>query len=123
MNISELFSLRGKTVIVTGASHGLGVTFAEALASQGANVVLAARSKDKLDECCRAMTARGHQAIAVKCDVGDPAKVKSLMAQVVARFGRIDVLVNNAGVVAEAGMVPERVPEHLFAETVKINLL
>ena len=123
MKIAELFSLSGKTAIVTGASHGLGVTFVEALASQGANVVLAARSKDKLDELCRSLTPRGHQAIAVKCDVADSAQVKALMAEAVSRFGRIDVLVNNAGVVAEAGMVPERVPEQLFAETVKVNLL
>lgn len=123
MNITELFSLSGKAAVITGASHGLGVTFAEALAAQGANVVLAARSEDKLNGLCRTLTQSGWRAIAVKCDVGEPAQVKALMARAVAQFGRIDVLVNNAGVVAEAGMVPERVPEQLFAETVKVNLL
>jgi NAD(P)-dependent dehydrogenase (short-subunit alcohol dehydrogenase family) len=59
----------------------------------------------------------------VKCDVGDPAQVKALMNKAVERFGRIDVLVNNAGVVADAGMVPEKIPDHLFAETVRVNLL
>src|SRR5438270_8104978 len=101
MNLAQVFSLSGKTGIVTGASHGLGVTFSEALASQGANVVLAARSEDKLNEVCRGLTARGHEAIAVKCDVGDPAQVKALMEEAVKRFGRVDVLVNNAGTVAE----------------------
>src|SRR5215469_15747648 len=123
MNITELFSLRGRTAIVTGASHGLGVTFGEALASEGANVVLAARSEDQLNDLCRKLTSADHQAIAVKCDVGDPAQVKAVMQRAIEHFGRIDVLVNNAGTVAEAGMVPERVPDQLFAETVRVNLL
>ncbi len=123
MNLNELFSLAGKTAVVTGASHGLGVTFAEALAAQGARLVLAARSEDQLNDVCRRLHDAGHEAIAVKCDVGDSAQVKLLMARAVSTFGRIDVLVNNAGVVAEAGMVPERIPEQLFAETVRVNLL
>jgi NAD(P)-dependent dehydrogenase (short-subunit alcohol dehydrogenase family) len=123
MNIAKLFSLQDKTAIVTGASHGLGVTFAEALASQGANVVLGARSEDKLNEVCRKLTSAGHQALAVKCDVGDPAQVKALMQRAMERFGRIDVLVNNAGTVADAGMLPERIPDQLFGETVRVNLL
>src|SRR5438477_12274257 len=93
MNLAQVFSLSGKTAVVTGASHGLGVTFAEALASQGANVVLAARSEDKLNDLCRRLTARGHQAIAVKCDVGDSAQVKAVVEKAVARFVRLDVLV------------------------------
>ena len=105
MNITKLFSLPDKTAIVTGASHGLGVTFAEALASQGANVVLGARSEDKLNDLCRKLTSAGHQAIAVKCDVGDPAQVKAMMQRAMERFGHIDVLVNNAGTVAGAGMI------------------
>jgi NAD(P)-dependent dehydrogenase (short-subunit alcohol dehydrogenase family) len=123
MNIAELFSLQGKTAIVTGASHGLGVTFANALAAQGANVVLAARSEDKLNELCRKLNAAGHKAIVIKCDVGDPAQVNALMQRASEQFGHIDVLVNNAGTVAEAGMMPERIPDHLFAETVRVNLL
>src|SRR5215831_776459 len=76
--ISRLFDLTGKTAVVTGASYGLGVTFAEALAGQGANVVLAARSEDKLREFCSRLATTGHNAIAVKCDVSDSTQVKGL---------------------------------------------
>jgi len=121
--ITKLFDLTGKTAVVTGASTGLGVTFAEALAGQGANVVLAARSEDKLNEFSRRLTAAGHKSLAVKCDVGDSAQVKALVEAAAARFGRVDVLVNNAGVVGDAGMVPERVPDEVFASTVQVNLM
>ncbi|MBV8207512.1 MAG: glucose 1-dehydrogenase [Acidobacteria bacterium] len=123
MDIASLFSLAGRTAVVTGASHGLGVTFAEALAAQGAGLALAARSEDKLRDLCGRLSDGGTEAVAVKCDVGDPAQVKALMAAAVERFGRIDILVNNAGTVAEAAMVPERVPDAAFAETVRVNLL
>jgi short-subunit dehydrogenase len=65
----DLFSLRGKTAIVTGASYGLGVTFAEALATAGANVLLAARSKERLEEVAGRI---GSAAMAYACDVADP---------------------------------------------------
>lgn len=121
--ITDLFDLTGKTAVVTGASYGLGVTFAEALAGQGANVVLAARSEDKLHGFCQRLGTNGYKAIAVKCDVSDSAQVRGLMETAVSRFGRIDVLVNNAGVVADAGMVPERVPDEVFLSTVQVNLM
>ena len=70
MTAHSLFSLKGKTALVTGASYGLGVTFAETLAEAGANVVLAARSLDKLTAFAGRLTAAGHKALAVKCDVG-----------------------------------------------------
>ncbi|MBV9626198.1 MAG: glucose 1-dehydrogenase, partial [Acidobacteria bacterium] len=117
------FDLTGKTAVVTGASYGLGVTFAEALAEQGAQLVLAARSEAKLNDFCARLSAAGHNAVAVKCDVADSAQVKRLMEAAMSRFGRIDVLVNNAGVVAEAGMMPERVPDDVFASTVQVNLM
>ena len=122
-SISKLFDLTGRTAVVTGASYGLGITFAEALAEQGANLVLAARSEDKLKEVAAKLNAAGHKAIAVKCDVSDSAQVKNLMQAAVARFGRIDVLVNNAGIVGEAGMAPERIPDEVFAATIQVNLV
>jgi NAD(P)-dependent dehydrogenase (short-subunit alcohol dehydrogenase family) len=122
-SIADLFDLTGKTAVVTGASYGLGVAFAEALAEQGAQLVLAARSEEKLNDFCARLCAAGHNAVAVKCDVGDSAQVKRLMEAAVSRFGRIDVLVNNAGVVPDAGMMPERVPDDVFASTVQVNLM
>jgi NAD(P)-dependent dehydrogenase (short-subunit alcohol dehydrogenase family) len=121
--ISKLFDLTGRTAIVTGASSGLGVTFAEALASAGASVVLAARRVDRLESVKKKITATGGKAEAVACDVGEPQQIEALVAQAVARFGRVDILVNNAGVVAEGGMVPERIPWTVFEQTVRINLL
>lgn len=122
-SLADLFNLSGKTAVVTGASYGLGVAFAEALANQGAQLVLAARSEDKLNEFCQKLRAAGHNAVAVKCDVSDSSQVKALMEAAVSRFGRIDVLVNNAGVCADAGMMPERVPDEVFASTVQVNLM
>lgn len=118
-----MFSVEGKTAIVTGASSGLGVSFAQALAEAGAKVVLAARRKENLDALAQEITGAGGQALAVTCDVGDSAAVKALVAAANQQFGRVDILVNNAGVSAEAGVVPEKVPDDAFAQTIQVNLM
>ena len=118
----EQFSLADRTAIVTGASYGLGVRFATTLAEAGANVVLAARSADKLADTAAKVEALGVKALVQPCDVTDPAAVKAVVAATWDTFGRADILVNNAGAVAEAGMVPERIPDELFATTVATNL-
>ena len=123
MTADSLFTLKGKTALVTGASYGLGVTFAETLAGAGANLVLAARSLDKLQALAARLTAAGHKALAVKCDVGNPEDVAAMVAAGWQHFGRIDVLVNNAGVVAEATIVPEKIPHELFEQTMRVNVL
>ena len=123
MTADSLFSLKGKTALVTGASYGLGVTFAETLAGAGANLVLAARSLDKLQAVAARLTSEGHNVLAVKCDVGNPEDVAATVAEGWKRFGRIDVLVNNAGVVAEATVVPEKIPHELFEQTMRVNVL
>lgn len=121
--MSLTFDLKGKTALVTGASSGLGVTFSRALANAGANVVLAARRVDRLEQLASEIGAQGGKALALKCDVGDPASVATSVAAAWSRFGRVDVLVNGAGVVAEAALVPERVPPELFEQTVRVNLM
>ena len=123
LNLDTLFDLTGRTAIVTGASAGLGVTFAEVLASKGANVVLAARRLERLQDVAASLTAAGATALPLACDVSDAAQVQALVAQTVERFGRIDILVNNAGIVADMGPVPERLPHALFQQTVQVNLL
>ncbi len=123
MTADSLFTLKGKTALVTGASYGLGVTFAETLAGAGANVVLAARSLDKLQALAARLNAAGHKALAVKCDVGNPEDVAAMVGTGWQHFGRIDVLVNNAGVVAEATIVPEKIPHELFEQTMRVNVL
>ena len=123
MTTDSLFSLKGKTALVTGASYGLGVTFAETLAGAGANLVLAARSLDKLQALAERLGAGGHKTLAVKCDVGNAEDVALMVAAAWQHFGRIDILVNNAGVVAEATIVPEKIPHELFEQTMRVNVL
>jgi gluconate 5-dehydrogenase len=122
MAAESLFSLQGKTALVTGASYGLGATFAATLAGAGANVVLAARSLDRLTELAAKLTAAGHKALALQCDVGNPEEVAATVAAGWKHFGRIDVLVNNAGVAADSPMTPERLPHELFEQTMRVNL-
>jgi len=90
--------LKDKVIIVTGASKGLGVAIAKGCASQGARVVLAARSVDKLDAVKADIEVAGGEALAVRCDVADLANLQQVVDQTIAAFGRIDGLVNNAGV-------------------------
>lgn len=91
------FDLTGKVAIVTGASSGLGVQFAKALANQGANVALVARRVDRLNSVKEEIEAMGVKAIAVKCDVGVVSDIQAAVKQVVEAFGRVDILINNAG--------------------------
>ena len=96
----ELFSLAGKTALVTGASSGLGAHFARVLAAAGARVVVAARRKERLDALVQQITADGGQAFAVAMDVTDGDSVTSALEVAESALGPIDVLVNNAGVAA-----------------------
>ena len=121
-NRDPLFDITGKTAIVTGASSGLGVAFSNILSERGANVVLTARRTERLDEEAAKIVRGGGKAIAVPCDVSDAAQVKHMVATAAEHFGRVDILVNNAGQVADAGPVPERLPDELFEQTVRVNL-
>lgn len=91
-------SLSGKRAFVAGASRGIGLGCAVALAEQGAHVVCAARGMDQLTEAVEAMAAEGHSAEAVQLDVADPQAVKSLLAD----HGPFDVVVNSAGIARHA---------------------
>lgn len=123
MNRSRLFTLEGRTAVVTGASSGLGVTFAKALAANGANVVVAARRADRLAQVAADLGGEDAGVVAVPCDVADPAAVDALIETAWTRFGRVDILVNNAGTAGDGGPVPERLPDELFEATVRVNLL
>ena len=120
---TDIFDLAGRAAIVTGASSGLGVTFARALAGAGARVALAARRTERLEQLAAELTENGHDAIALTCDVADPAQVEEMVAAVWAHFGRVDVLVNNAGTAGDGGPSPERLPHALFEQTIRVNLL
>lgn len=120
---SALFDLSGRVALVTGASSGLGVTFAEGLADAGADLVLAARRADRLEEVAERIRGRGRRATAVSCDVTDPSQVEAAVAAAVAEHGRIDVLIANAGAVPDGFSMPERIPNELFEQSIRVNLI
>ncbi|WP_026910459.1 SDR family NAD(P)-dependent oxidoreductase [Patulibacter minatonensis] len=120
MSINELFSLEGKVAIVTGASAGLGVACAKGLAEAGADVVVAARRAEALRETAALVEARGRRALAVPTDVSDPDACAALVAAAVAEFGRVDVLVNNAGVGTAVPALKET-PDQ-FRQVIDLNL-
>lgn len=89
--------IKGKVALITGASSGIGAATARKLAAEGLTVGLAARRKGRLETLVAEITAAGGQALALETDVTDPASCKDAAETLVTQFGRIDVLVNNAG--------------------------
>ena len=90
--------LDGKVAVITGASSGIGEATAEALAAEGATVVVAARREDRLNELVERIENSGGRTLAVSCDITDEEQARDLISRAVEEFGRIDILVNNAGV-------------------------
>lgn len=122
MGLTErLFDVSGKTAIVTGASSGLGVSFAKALSESGMNVMLAARRTERLEELAEELAANGGRVETFTCDVGDSSQVAAMAEEAVNRFQGVDVLVNNAGQ-SDGGPVPEKLPDELFEQIVRVNL-
>jgi NADP-dependent 3-hydroxy acid dehydrogenase YdfG len=103
--------LDGTVAVVTGASSGIGEATARMLATNGATVVVAARRKDRLDELVSDIERAGGTAAAVECDVTDQAAATGLVATAIERFGRLDTLVNNAGVMLLGPIVDAPVDE------------
>lgn len=120
MTVLDLFRLDGRVALVTGASSGLGVHFAGALAEAGADVVLAARRVDRLADTRQLVEAHGRRALTVQTDVADPAACQALVDAAMAAFGRVDVLVNNAGV-GTAVPATQETPEQ-FRAVLEVNL-
>lgn len=120
MSVLDLFRLDGKVAIVTGASSGLGVAFAVALAEAGADVALGARRVDRLEETRRLVEEQGRRAIAVQTDVARPEDCQRLVDEAMRDLGRVDVLVNNAGV-GTAVPATKETPEQ-FRGVIDVNL-
>ena len=120
MTIPEMFSLSGKVAIVTGASSGLGVAFAQGLAEAGADVVLGARRADRLAQTAAVVEKAGRRALAVATDVADPDACTRLVTSAMEAFGHVDVLVNNAGI-GTAVPATRETPDQ-FRSVIDINL-
>src|SRR5439155_19414954 len=112
--------LAGQTAIVTGASQGLGKAIASALAASGAKVACIARSADKLAETVGAITGAGGQAEAFPCDVKESAAVDALVDGIAEKWGKIDILVNNA-VVTRDTLLP-RMSDQEWDDVINTNL-
>lgn len=121
MSVLDLFRHDGRVAVVTGASSGLGRAAATALAEAGASVVLAARRTERLALAQREIEAFGGHAHSAPIDVTDPDACEALVQQTVARLGRLDTLVNAAGVGSLAPATRER--PHAFRAVLETNLM
>jgi NAD(P)-dependent dehydrogenase (short-subunit alcohol dehydrogenase family) len=97
MNVRQLFDLTGRVAIITGGSIGLGRQMAEGLAEMGANLVLCARKKERCEQAAAELQNLGVKTLALGCDVKNPAEVQAVVDAAMSEFGRIDILINNAG--------------------------
>src|SRR6266436_3984502 len=98
MSVKQLFDLSGRVAIITGGAVGLGRQMADALAEMGANLVLCARKKERCQQAAEELQRFGVKTLALACDVKDPASIWEVVDTTRAQFGRIDILINNAGV-------------------------
>jgi NAD(P)-dependent dehydrogenase (short-subunit alcohol dehydrogenase family) len=97
MNTKKLFDLSGRVAIVTGGSTGLGLQMAIGLAEMGANLVLCARKIERCEKAAAELAKLGAKTVALACDVKNPGNVQAVVDAAVTKFGRIDILINNAG--------------------------
>jgi NAD(P)-dependent dehydrogenase (short-subunit alcohol dehydrogenase family) len=120
VSVLDSFRLDGRVVVVTGASSGLGVSFAQAFAEAGADLVLGARRVEKMTNTAALVEAAGRRAYTRKTDVADPVQCRQLVDAAMAEFGRVDVLINNAGVGTAVPATRETAEE--FRGVIDVNL-
>lgn len=113
-------NISGKTIVITGASSGLGEATARLLSTEGANVLLGARRLERLESIAEDLSSQGGNAIAVATDVTDRAQVKHLVDSAVDAYGRIDVVINNAGLMQQSPL--ERLKVDEWDNMVDINI-
>lgn len=116
----ELFSLAGKTALITGGSRGLGLQMAEALGEQGAKLVLSSRKQADLDEAVAHLKKRGIEASAIAADLAQEAHIGPLVDEAMKRLGHIDILINNAG--ASWGAAAEDYPVEAWDKVMNLNI-
>jgi NAD(P)-dependent dehydrogenase (short-subunit alcohol dehydrogenase family) len=120
MAVLAAFDLSGKVAVVTGGNTGLGEAFGKALAEVGANVVLAARTRERSEAVAMEIKASGGEAIAVDLDVKEPDQVERMLDEVTGRLGQVDILVNNAGVCYHRPAA--EVPREEWLDTFEVNV-
>jgi gluconate 5-dehydrogenase len=118
--LHQLFDLTGRVAIVTGGSRGLGLEMAEGLAEAGAALMICARREQWLTPALSQLRERGFTVDGAICDIAQPAQVQSVVDQTMARHGRVDILINNAGVTW--GASPEAMPIEKWQMVLDINL-
>lgn len=119
--MKEYFDLKGQVAIVTGCSTGLGVQMAKALANQGATIVPVARRQEKIEAVAKELTEEfGVETLPIRCDITDTEAVEALVDKVLEKFGRIDIVINNAGTGAVAPA--EDITDDQFSAEINIDL-
>ncbi|MGY0218419.1 SDR family oxidoreductase [Endozoicomonadaceae bacterium StTr2] len=121
MSKTELFDLDGKIALVSGASRGIGEAIARLLAQQGAHVIATSRRVESCEAICSAIRDSGGSAEAMVCHIGDPEAIQNTVDAVVAKHGRIDILVNNAAANPYFGHILDTDPG-AFKKTVDVNI-
>ena len=120
VSLKKLLDLDGKIALVTGGSRGLGLQIAEALGEMGARLALTARKADELDEAAEHLARQSIEALALPCDLSQPEAIAPMVSKLLARWGKIDILINNAG--ASWGAPAEDHPLEAWHKVVNLNL-
>lgn len=120
---ADLFRLDGRVAVITGASSGIGVALARGLARAGADVVSTARRQDMIDRTAEMVRGYGVRAAAYTCDITDEAQFEALFDRVVAEFGRLDIMVNNAGFTDRTALRHDQNTMKKFRAIVELDLL
>ncbi|WP_066836008.1 SDR family NAD(P)-dependent oxidoreductase [Rufibacter ruber] len=113
------FAFKDRTVLITGGSRGLGLVLARMFAEQGANIAICSRTEHQLEAACEELRNGGATVLSFNCDVSDQAQVKRMIAEIKDRLGPVEVLVNNAGIIA-AGPLEEMTVED-FEQAMKVH--
>jgi NAD(P)-dependent dehydrogenase (short-subunit alcohol dehydrogenase family) len=119
--MADMFDLKGRVALVTGASRGIGEAIAKAYAERGARVIVSSRKQDGCEAVAGAIVAAGGEAVAMACHIGDMEALAKLFAAVQERYGRLDVLVNNAATNPYYGHVLDT-DLGAFQKTVDVNI-